>query len=69
LGLPTSDEYATPGGRASDFLGGGIYWTPATGAHSVQGLIHRHYVELGGPASLLGYPVSDEYDVPGGRAS
>jgi stage II sporulation protein D len=32
LGFPTSDEYAIPGGRRSDFQGGYITWTPATGA-------------------------------------
>ncbi|GAB7192233.1 hypothetical protein NUM3379_29420 [Kineococcus sp. NUM-3379] len=32
LGYPTSDEYAVPGGRRSDFAGGWIVWTPAGGA-------------------------------------
>ena len=32
LGYPTSDEYAVAGGRRSDFQGGYIVWTPATGA-------------------------------------
>ncbi len=31
LGFPTSDEYAIPGGRRSDFQGGFITWTPAGG--------------------------------------
>jgi len=31
LGFPTSDEYAVPGGRRSDFQGGSITWTPAGG--------------------------------------
>ncbi|MHB0867606.1 MAG: N-acetylmuramoyl-L-alanine amidase [Thermoleophilia bacterium] len=32
LGLPTSDEYASGGGRRSDFVGGYIYWSAGTGA-------------------------------------
>jgi len=32
LGYPTSDEYAVPNGRRSDFQGGSITWTPAGGA-------------------------------------
>jgi len=31
LGYPTSDEYAIPGGRRSDFQGGDITWNAATG--------------------------------------
>ncbi len=36
LGYPTSDEYAVPGGRRSDFRGGSIVWTPATGAVTIR---------------------------------
>ena len=32
LGYPTSDEYAVPGGRRSDFQHGSIVWTAATAA-------------------------------------
>ena len=31
LGYPTSDEYAIPGGRRSDFQGGYLIWESATG--------------------------------------
>jgi hypothetical protein len=31
LGWPTSDEYAVPGGRRSDFQGGSLTWTPSQG--------------------------------------
>lgn len=31
LGYPTSDEYAVPGGRRTDFQGGSVTWTAATG--------------------------------------
>ncbi len=35
LGLPTTDEYAVPGGRRSDFARGWIRWDAATGATTV----------------------------------
>lgn len=37
LGVPTSDEYAYGAGRRSDFQGGYIYWTAATGAQVFVG--------------------------------
>ena len=46
-----------------------MYWTPATGAHAVFGLIRTHWADLGWETSAVGYPVSDEVDTPGGRAS
>jgi uncharacterized protein with LGFP repeats len=36
LGYPTSDEHAVTGGRASDFEGGTLTWTAATGAVTVR---------------------------------
>ncbi|WP_448614218.1 PQQ-dependent sugar dehydrogenase [Modestobacter sp. URMC 112] len=71
LGAPVIDEAATPDGvgRHSDFERGVVYWTPDTGAHEVHGLVLARWQELGREASYLGYPTSDEYDVPGGRRS
>src|SRR5664280_339945 len=68
LGYPLTDETATPDGtgRFNHFTGGSIYWTPATGAHEVHGLIAAHYAELGGPTSLLGFPLTDETATPDG---
>ncbi len=37
LGAPTSDEYAVPGGRRSDFRGGSIVWRAATNETVVAG--------------------------------
>ncbi len=68
-GLPTSDEQAVAGGRASTFTGAAIYWSPGTGAHEVHGLIRALYLALGGPGSFAGLPTSDETAVVGGRAS
>ncbi len=68
---PTSDERPTGDGRAryTTFQNGRIYWTPSGGAHGVYGSIHSRYVALGAESSRLGLPTSDEYAVPGGRAS
>ncbi len=71
LGYPTTDELGTPDrvGRFNHFTRASIYWTPATGAHEVRGTIRDRWASLGWERSRLGYPVSDEYDVPGGRRS
>ncbi len=65
LGFPTSDEIGIPGGSRSDFQGGKIFWSPATGSHAMIGGILARYEQLGGPASL-GFPVTDEVQVAGG---
>lgn len=71
LGYPISDEVRTPDGvgRYNVFTGGSVYWSPATGAHEVRGRIRDRWAQLGWEAGALGYPVTGEYDVPGGRAS
>jgi len=65
LGFPTSDETPTPDGvgRFNAFAGtggSGIYWTPNTGAHAVQGAIYADWASLGYERSALGYPITDE---------
>ena len=70
LGYPVSDETPLPGGGVlARFQGGHIYSSGATGAREVHGAILARYLELGGPSSSLGLPVSNEYSVPGGRRS
>lgn len=69
MGNPTSAEYDVPGGRAQNFSGGIIYWSPGTGARAVYGDILARYQALGGPGGMLGLPTSDEVAVPGGRAN
>ncbi len=67
VGLPESDEEVAPGGgRRSQFERGDIYWHPATGAREVHGAIREHWLELGGTASFLGYPTSDETPITRG---
>jgi uncharacterized protein with LGFP repeats len=70
LGFPVTDEIALrSGGAASVFQGGSVYFSPATGAHAVQGAIRDRWAASGWEGGRLGYPTSDEYDVPGGRRS
>jgi len=68
LGYPLSDEETTPDGigRYNHFQGGSIYWTPATGAHEVHGLIRSKWSSMGWERSYLGYPESDERTTPDG---
>lgn len=63
LGYPRTDETSTPDGvgRFNHFQGGSIYWTPATSAHEVHGLIRDRWATLGWERNpQLGYPISDE---------
>ena len=77
FGAPVSGEVASARGRASYFMEVGgkpwerkaIYWSGATGAHEVHGLIAKAYWEAGGDGSCLGLPVSDEEPSGNGRVS
>nr|WP_246316354.1 hypothetical protein [Kineococcus aurantiacus] len=69
LGYPTTTEAPLPGGAFNHFQGGSVYWSPATGAHLVRGAIRDAWARQGWETGRLGYPTSDEYDVPGGRRS
>jgi hypothetical protein len=71
LGFPLTDETGTPDGvgRYNLFQGGSIYFTPSTGAQEVHGAIAAEWAALGWERGVLGYPISDEYAVPGGRQS
>ncbi len=70
-GVPVTDELAAPnGGRFNDFANNAtIDFHPRFGTHAVVGLIRARWVALGREGGLCGYPVGDEIDVPGGRAS
>ena len=71
LGAPITPEEGTPDGigRYSVFETGSIYWTPQLGAHEVHGRIRDAWKDAGWEAGELGYPISDEYAVTGGRRS
>jgi uncharacterized protein with LGFP repeats len=60
LGVPLTDETATPGGRYNDFQRGSIYWSPATGALEIEGAIRDKWRALGAGGGFLGFPVTDE---------
>jgi len=67
-GYPLTDELITPDrvGRYNHFQNGSIYWTLATGAHTVYGAIRDRWAAMGWERSCLGYPVGDETDTAGG---
>ena len=67
LGTPVGSAYDIAGGRAQDYTGGTIYFRAGTGAHEVHGAIRGRYLELGGPAGFLGFPLTDETGITGGR--
>ncbi len=69
LGQPTSTENPTPDGlgRYNHYQRGSIYWTQKTGAHEVHGDIRDLWARLGYERSPLGYPLTDETSIAGGR--
>src|SRR5882762_1635772 len=65
LGRPLDDQHVTEdGGRFRAFESGSIYWSEATGAHIVYGLIGAKWAEMGSEKSPLGYPLTDELPGP-----
>ncbi|MFI6868525.1 LGFP repeat-containing protein [Nocardia sp. NPDC050406] len=70
LGEPTGDDADAPdGGKVQEFKGGAIYSSPTAGTHVVWGDIREAYLANGGPGGKLGYPTTDETDIPGGKQS
>ncbi len=69
LGFPVTSEVRTPNGRGAYnvFQGGSIYWSPATGAHVVHGAIRDAWAAQGWESGALGFPISSEFDIPGGK--
>ncbi len=73
-GFPTTNEGDLRNGpqaigRVSEFERCTIYWSAPTGAFEVHGDIRVTYNKLGGPGGSLGFPTSDEADVPGAPGS
>jgi uncharacterized protein with LGFP repeats len=72
LGHYLGHEFPVPGmpepsiAKMEHFVGGDIYWSPATGAHELHGAILAKYNALGGPPSFLGFPVTNESVTPDG---
>ncbi|MGK8522241.1 LGFP repeat-containing protein [Nocardia asteroides] len=70
LGLPLQPEEKGPDdGEYQDFAGGTIYKAEDSEPHVVWGEIRKAWEENGGAQGQLGYPVSDEKDIPGGKQS
>lgn len=71
LGNPTSDIQPTidSKGYYQKFTNGHIFWHPQFGAHEVHSGISDKWNNLGGEKGALGYPISDEHDIDGGRQS
>ncbi|WP_369053881.1 LGFP repeat-containing protein [Kineococcus terrestris] len=67
LGRNTTCERTTPRGEAryTHFERGSVYWSPATGAWEVRGLVHDRWAQLGWETSWLGLPVTGERPTPG----
>ncbi|WP_245717472.1 alpha/beta hydrolase-fold protein [Nocardia jejuensis] len=61
-GYPNSQELRTPNrdGVVQGFEHGPMYFSSATGAHLVQGLILGKYSQLGFENSAFGFPVAEE---------
>lgn len=70
LGYPLTDERTAPdgAGRFNFFEKGSIYWSPSTGAHIVGGQIYETWAAHGHERGTYGYPTSEEYDIPEGKA-
>ncbi|WGD34609.1 hypothetical protein [Olleya sp. YS] len=69
FGFPTSNESDVKKGRrtigkSSSFEHCTIYWKSGVGAFEVHGDIRRKYHQLNGPCSQLGFPTSDESNIP-----
>lgn len=62
LGYPVNDERCglKEGGCVQSFQGGYIYWSPATGAHTLRGAIAATWAKLGWERGKLGYPLTAE---------
>ncbi|AMY56460.1 M57 family metalloprotease [Rhodococcoides fascians] len=64
---PTTRELPTrKPGRFNNFEGGSIYWSNASGAHTVYGEIKNRWGALDWENGILGFPVSDEFNVKDG---
>lgn len=70
LKYPTTRETPTPQkpGAFNHFEGGSIYWSGATDAHNIWGLIRDKWESLGWENGQLGFPTSDEFRARDGGA-
>ncbi|PXX68744.1 LGFP repeat-containing protein [Nocardia tenerifensis] len=70
LGAPLEAQEDGPDdGKYQDFVGGTIYKAKDSDAHIVWGEIRKAWEDNGGAKGKLGYPISDEKDIAGGKES
>ncbi|MGW0252785.1 LGFP repeat-containing protein, partial [Nocardia goodfellowii] len=70
LGYPIQDQIGLPPdnlGQMARFQNGVIYWSPATGAHIVQGEILSRWADAGYEQGTFGYPVGEQANGPSNR--
>ena len=68
LGYPTADHHRIVGGAIGRFQRGDIYWSRATGAHTmVAGAIKTRWLALGAHRGRLGFPRTDRLATSYGR--
>jgi SpoIID/LytB domain protein len=69
LGVPTTTPTAVPactGCRRAEFVGGRIYLKPDLGAHALWGSVLTAYLDAGGAAGSLGFPLTRTLALPAG---
>ncbi|ADG75269.1 N-acetylmuramoyl-L-alanine amidase family 2 [Cellulomonas flavigena DSM 20109] len=66
LGVPVAGQRCglTPDGCVQQFSGASVYWSRATGAQAVGGLVLARWLSSGGPAAGIGYPTSTVFGCP-----
>ena len=68
LGYPVTDTICglRKGGCGQNFTGGSVYWSPATGARVVKGVIRARWIRSGGVYGRYGYPIAMQRTISGG---
>jgi uncharacterized protein with LGFP repeats len=63
LGAKQGDQYSIgQDGAGQAYVGGKIFYSPATGANVVTGQVLKKYESVGGPQGDLGFPATSEAD-------
>ena len=60
VGASLGPETPVAGGLVRQFANMTVYWSSATEAHEVHGMILGRYLAAGGPGGFLGWPRTDE---------
>ena len=68
LGYPTTSTTCglRSGGCGQQFTGGSVYWSSATGARLVKGVIRTKWLRSGGVKGSYGYPIAEQRAISGG---